>query len=82
MELTARPSDGEPRVRDAVIAKAEAVENPDLAAEIGALRISAILLRSVDRPNHAVIDFEGADEMRYWSCEFVDGEPSGLRFDT
>jgi hypothetical protein len=63
-------------------AKEEALESPELATEIGALHVQAILLRSIDRPTHAVIDFEGPDEMRYWSCDYVDGELSGLRFDT
>src|SRR5262245_3608889 len=61
-------------------AKEEA--DPELATEIGALRVSALLLRSVDRPDHVMIDFEGPDEMRYWYCDYVDGELSGLSFDT
>jgi hypothetical protein len=62
-------------------AKAAAVEDPEFAAEIGALRVSTILLRSNDGPNRVMIDFEGPDEMRYWYCDYVDGELSGLTFD-
>ena len=59
-----------------------AIEGADLAEQIGELELSAIVLRSPDRPAHVVMDFRGPDEMRFWYCDYVDGEMSGLRFDT
>jgi hypothetical protein len=63
-------------------AKAWARESPDQADEIGHLSLSAIDLRSPDRPDRIVMEFDGPDEMRFWYCDSVDGELSGLRFDT
>lgn len=62
--------------------KEAALESCEEAAEIAALRVSAINLRSPDHPGHVVIDLEGPDEMRYWHCDYIDGDISGLRFDT
>jgi hypothetical protein len=59
-----------------------AIESPDLAKEIDELQLSAIVLRSPDRPGHVVMDFRGPDEMRFWYCDYVDGQMSGLRFDS
>lgn len=53
-----------------------AIESPDLAKEIGELQLSAIVLRSPDRPSHIAMDFRGADEMRFWYCNYLDGEMS------
>ena len=60
----------------------EASSDPAVAAEIRALRISSVNLRSPDRPDAVVIDFDGPDEMRYWYCHYVKGELSRLGFDT
>ena len=60
----------------------EAKEDPEWAAQIRALRVSAIRLESIDRPNDAVIEFKGQDEDIYWYCDYVDGELSGLSFDS
>ena len=57
-----------------------ALESPDLAKEIAQLHVSGIVLRSPDGP--IVMDFTGPDEMKYWYCNYVDGEAGGLRFDT
>jgi hypothetical protein len=59
-------------------AKEEAVEDSERAAEIAALRISGITLRSSDRQGHVLIDFKGPDEDVYWACDYIDGQPSGL----
>jgi hypothetical protein len=63
-------------------ARAEEAGDSELASEIRALRVSAVILRSPDRPNHVVIDFAGPDEMKYWYCDYDDGDMGGLRFDT
>jgi hypothetical protein len=83
-ELVANFDALQERLRDYLAREAqeEALEDPELAAEIRELRLQAILLRSIDRPNHAVIDFESPDEIRYWYCDYVDGELSGLQFDS
>jgi hypothetical protein len=62
--------------------EAKEEEDPELALDIRALRISSIKLWTPDRPAHVVLDFEGLDEGRYWYCQCVDGEFSDLRFDT
>ena len=63
-------------------ATTEAKEDPELAAQIRALRVSAIRVESIDRPNDAVIEFKGPDEDLYWYCDYIDGEPSGLDYDS
>jgi hypothetical protein len=50
-----------------------------LAADISALRLSSIKLRS-GQP--VLVDFEGPDVDVYWSCEYADGRFSGLDFDS
>jgi hypothetical protein len=60
----------------------EALQDPELAAEIRTLRIASLNLRSTERPDLVVVDFEGPNEMRYWCCEYVDGQLRGLRFDS
>jgi hypothetical protein len=62
--------------------EAEEETDAELAAEIRALRLSSVNLRSPDRPGLVVIDFDGPDEIRFWSCEYVDGVMSELRFDS
>ncbi len=56
-------------------------EDPEIVAEIVALRISAVKLWSIDQPDLAIIDFDGPDEERYWSCIWERGELSDLDFD-
>jgi hypothetical protein len=72
----------ERRVKDYLAREEKEEVDPQLAAEIRALRVSSINLRSPDRPSQVVIDFEGLDEMRFWYCNCIDGEMSGLNFDT
>ena len=56
-----------------------APEAPELSADISSLRLSAMKLRSRKR---ILVDFEGPDPDVYWSCEYADGEFSGLDFDS
>lgn len=63
-------------------AENETSDDPESAAEIRELRISSITLRSPASPARVVVDLEGRDDMRYWYCDYVNGDLSGLRFDT
>jgi hypothetical protein len=54
----------------------------ELAAEVGGLRLSGIVLRSADGPDHVLLEFKGPDEDLYWSCEYVDGQLSDLQYDS
>jgi hypothetical protein len=56
-------------------------EDGAFAAEIRALRVKTLMLRTTNRPGHVAVDFEGPDEMRFWYCEYVNGELSGLDYD-
>ena len=60
-------------------AKEWASETPELAADISALRLSSIKLRS---RQPVLVDFDGPDVDVYWSCEYADGKFSGLDFDS
>jgi hypothetical protein len=60
-------------------AKDWASEAPELAADISALRLSSIKLRSRES---VLVDFDGPDVDVYWSCEYADGKFSGLDFDS
>ena len=62
-------------------AEASATSDVDLAAEIRALRVSALHLRSPDPASQLDIDFEGPDEDRFWSCTYENGEWSSLDYD-
>jgi hypothetical protein len=80
-ELVADFDTFERRLNDylAETAKEWASEAPDLGADISALRISSITLRSRKR---VLVDFDGPDVDVYWSCEYADGKFSGLDFDS
>ena len=54
-------------------------EAPDLSADVSSLRPSSITLRS---RQPILVAFEGPDVDVYWSCEYADGEFSGLDFDS
>ena len=60
-------------------AQAWAPEASEFSADIRALRLSSIKLRSRKR---ILVDFDGPDVDVYWSCEYADGEFSGLDFDS
>ena len=80
-ELVADFDTFERRLNDylAQTAKEWASEAPELSADISSLRLSSIKLRS---RNRILVDFEGPDADVYWSCEYADGEFSGLDFDS
>jgi hypothetical protein len=61
------------------MAKEWASAAPELGADISALCISSIMLRS---RKQILVDFDGPDVDVYWSCEYADGEFSGLDFDS
>ena len=54
-------------------------ETPELSADITALRLASIQLRS---RQSVLVDFDGPDVDVYWSCEYADGKFSGLDFDS
>ena len=56
-------------------------DDPEIAAEIRALRISSLKIWSRERPGLVQIDFRGPDEDRFWSCEYENGELGGLDVD-
>jgi hypothetical protein len=80
-ELVADFDNFESRLNDylAQTAKDWASEAPELAADIGVLRLASIKLRS---RQSVLVDFDGPDEDVYWSCEYADGKFSGLDFDS
>ena len=82
-DLVARFEDLERKVDVYVAEEAEsaAADDPEMAAEIRALRISSVKLYWPDQPGRVQIDFDGPDEDRYWSCEYVDGAFGALDYD-
>ena len=80
-ELVADFDNFERRLNDylAQTAKDWASEAPEYAADISALRLSSIKLRS---RKSVLVDFDGPDEDVYWSCEYAGGKFSGLDFDS
>jgi hypothetical protein len=60
-------------------AKEWASDTPELSADISALRLSSIKLRS---RQPVLVDFDGPDVDVYWSCEYADGKFSRLDFDS
>ena len=80
-ELVADFDTFERRLNDYLAQTAQewAPEAPELSADIRSLRLSSIKLRSRER---ILVDFEGPDADVYWSCEYADGEFSGLDFDS
>jgi hypothetical protein len=71
------------RVGDYLAAEARelAESEPELSAEITSLQMSAIVLRS-EHPDRVQIDFEGPDEIRFWRCDYENGQLSELWFDS
>ena len=80
-ELVADFHNFELRLNDylAQTAKDWAAETPEMAADIRALRLASIKLRS---RQSVLVDFDGPDENIYWSCEYADGKFSGLDYDS
>ena len=80
-ELVADFDTFERRLNDylALTAKEWASEDPELGADVSALRLASIKLRS---RQPVLVDFDGPDVDVYWSCEYADGTFSGLDFDS
>lgn len=80
-ELLADLANFEQRLNDYLEQTAQewTAETPELAADIRALRLAAIKLRS---RQSILVDFHGPDEDVYWSCEYADGKFSGLEYDS
>ena len=58
----------------------EAVRQPIAAEEIRQLKLESVYL---SRPPHdGMIYFHGPDEFRVWRCDYVNGKPQGLGFDS
>ncbi len=57
------------------------LEEPEMRAQVGTLHIRAVKLLSIDRPERAIMDFNGPDEI-YWSCIWERGEFSDLDYDS
>ena len=61
------------------------LEDPDFcdyAGEIRALQVEDLSLFSADRPNSGMIYFSNGLRGRVWRCDFVDGRPKSLGFDS
>jgi hypothetical protein len=54
----------------------------ELANEINGLEIDGVMLTWPDRPRSGMIFFSGGEGGRVWRCDYVDGEPVGLGFDS
>lgn len=80
-ELLADFATFERRLNDYLAETAQdwASETPELAADIAALRLASVKLRS---RKSMLVDFAGPDEDVYWSCEYEDGNFSGLDYDS
>ena len=78
-ELVADFDTFERRLNDYLAQTAKEWASEELSADISSLRLSSIKLRSRKR---ILVDFDGPDVDVYWSCEYADGEFSGLDFDS
>jgi hypothetical protein len=80
-ELVADFDTFERRLNDYLAQTAQewAPDAPELSDDISSLRLRSIKLRSRKR---ILVDFDGPDVDIYWSCEYADGEFSGLDFDS
>ncbi|HEU4473506.1 MAG TPA: hypothetical protein VFR72_01650 [Gemmatimonadales bacterium] len=58
-----------------------AAEDPELASEIAALRISSLHFYWPERPDEVEIAFEIGPEEKYWTCIYAGGELKDLTFD-
>ena len=62
--------------------EAKRESDQDLAAQIAALRVSALKFLSGKRGGRIDIDFRGPDEDIFWSCTYANGKPRDLWFDS
>jgi hypothetical protein len=70
------------RVTDYLAREAKRESDPELAAQIAALRVSALKFLSGKRGGRVDIEFKGPDEDLYWSCTYAEGKPRDLWFDS
>lgn len=50
--------------------------------EIAELRVEVVWLRQPKRPDDGVIGLSGGRDYRCWRCDYTDGKPQGLGFDS
>ena len=81
-ELVADFATVQRRVDDFLAHEATRESDPELAAQIAALRVSELRFRSGKRRDRVEIDFKGPDEDMFWSCTYADGTPKDLWFDS
>jgi hypothetical protein len=70
------------RVDEYLASEAKRESDPELAAQIAGLRVSALRFLSGKRPGRIEIDFEGPDVDMFWSCTYANGKARGLWFDS
>ena len=81
-ELVADFDSVERRVQEFLAHEAKRESEPELAAQIAGLRVSALKFLSGKRGGRVDIEFKGPDEDLYWSCTYADGKPRDLWFDS
>lgn len=59
----------------------EAAEDPEMAEEIRALRVSSLRFNSPRQPDQVEIVFDGPDEIKFWTCTYAGGRLTELGFD-
>jgi hypothetical protein len=79
-EIVRSYADFRSRVR-AFLAR-DAARWSEFAEEIRGLEIEGVMLTWPDRPRNGMIFFSGGDDCRLWRCDYVDGEPVDLGFDS
>jgi hypothetical protein len=60
----------------------EAAAKPRFANEIKQLEISHVCLWWPNRRDDGMIYFTGPDRFRVWRCDYIDGTPTSLGFDS
>ena len=61
---------------------AEAIRYPEVAEEVSGLRIDVVALPWPDRPDDAVVYFDGPEtDERQWRCDYFSRLPQNLGFD-
>jgi len=60
----------------------EADARSQFSREIRHLEVADVCFFWPDRPNDAMLFFTGSDDARVWHCDYLDGHPSSLTFDS
>jgi hypothetical protein len=60
----------------------QAEARPESSREIRGLRVAAVCFYWPDRRNTAMVFFAGPHESKVWHCDYLDGNPSSLAFDS